>query len=67
MTIPTPSHTREVTNQRNPECRRMVVNSDFIGVDKCEERRVSTRRESERFNKDAWEKRCYDNLGPGWL
>ena len=68
MTVPTPSHTREVTNnKRKPECRRKVINTEFIGVDKYEDRRGSTRRTSDRFDKDAWEKLCYENLGPGWL
>ena len=67
MTVPTPSQTREVTNIRNPECRRRVINSEFIGVDKCEDRRTTSRRKSDRFDKDEWEKICYENLGPGWL
>lgn len=62
-----PSEVREETERRVSTSRRKTIDTKFLGMGKCIDRREGVRRKSDQFDEEAWERLCYKNLGPGWL
>ncbi len=48
-------------------CRRENFDIKYLGLGKCIDRRKEARRKADQFDKEAYEQRCKERLGPGWL
>lgn len=47
--------------------RRKLTDTKFLGMGKCIDRRSGIRRKTDMFDREEWDRRCYERLGPGWL
>ena len=64
----TPQAPSETDNdKRTSGCRRVSFDTKYLGLGKCIDRRKTVRRKEDRFDQEAYEERCRDRLGPGWL
>ena len=54
-------------DQRRKGCRRVSFDTKYLGLGKCIDRRKEVRRKSDRFDQEAYERKCQERLGPGWL
>lgn len=64
----TPQAPPEVENdKRRSGCRRISFDTKYLGLGKCIDRRKTVRRKEDRFDREAYEERCRERLGPGWL
>jgi hypothetical protein len=52
---------------RTHTCRRVSFDTKYLGLGKCIDKRKIKRRKEDRFDFEAYERSCYERLGPGWL
>ena len=63
-----PQSPSEFDNERRAsDCRRVSIDSKYLGLGKCIDRRETIRRKADRFDWEAYEEECRRWQGPGWL